>query len=282
MTPSSPAPRRRRAAFLDFDGTLAENGVVPRVQAEAVLRARRAGHAVLLCTGRPGSIVPADVAELFDGLVTSAGGHVRLGADVLRDQRFPAPLARRAVEVLDAHGVVYALEAPEALWCSLANVERLRSRPRPAPTTAPGDRGRGFVDILDAIAVPEDPAATSFAKISLWGSPVTVEQLAAEIGPEIGALPNSISHDDLGSGELHLAEVDKAVGLRVAADALGVPIEDTVAIGDGMNDLAMLREAGTAVAITGSRPEVLAIADLEVPPPAEHGVLTAFERLGML
>lgn len=279
---SSSAPFRRRAAFLDFDGTLAESGIVPRAQAEAVLAARAAGHAVLLSTGRPASIVASDVAALFDGMITSAGGHLRIGQELLRDVRFPAALARRTVELLEAHGAAYALEAPEALWCSASSADRLERRRRGAPVPATGELGRGFADILEAISVPEDPASVSFAKISVWSSPVPIEQLAAEIGPEVGALPNSISEDGRGSGELHLAEVDKVDGLRLAAEHLGVGIEDTVAVGDGRNDLGMLRAAGTAVAIRGSRPEVLAAADMEVAPPSEHGVEEAFARLGML
>ncbi|MFI8778553.1 HAD hydrolase family protein [Brachybacterium paraconglomeratum] len=280
--PSS-APFRRRAAFLDFDGTLAESGIVPRAQAEAVLAARAAGHAILLSTGRPASIVASDVAALFDGMITSAGGHLRIGEELLRDVRFPAALARRTVEVLEAHGAAYALEAPEALWCSASSADRLKSRRRGVPVPAAGELGRGFADILEAISVPDDPASVSFAKISVWSSPVPIEQLAAEIGSEVGALPNSISEEDgRGSGELHLAEVDKADGMRLAAEHLGLGIEDTVAVGDGPNDLGMLRAAGTAVAIRGSRPEVLAAADMEVAPPSEHGVEGAFARLGML
>ncbi len=279
--PSS-VPVRRRAAFLDFDGTLADRGIVPRAQAEAVLAARAAGHAVLLCTGRPASIVAEDVAALFDGMITSAGGHVRIGGDLLRDVRFPAELGRRTVEALEAHDAAYALEAPEALWCSVSATAQLERRRAEAPVPGEGERGRGIVDILEAIRVPEDLASVSFAKISVWSSPRPIEDLAAEIGPEVGALPNSISQDGRGSGELHLAEIDKADGLRLAAEHLGVHLEDTVAVGDGLNDLGMLRAAGTAVAIRGSRAEVLAAADLEVAPPAERGMEEAFARLGML
>ncbi|WP_341856978.1 HAD hydrolase family protein [Brachybacterium sp. GPGPB12] len=107
---------------------------------------------------------------------------------------------------------------------------------------------------------------------------------AARCGDRSGgrAPPNSISEDGRGSGEPHLVEVDKADGPRLAAEHLGVGIEDTVAVGDGPNDLGILRAAGTGVAIRGSRPEVLAAADMEVAPPSEHGVEEAFARLGML
>lgn len=278
---SSSVLSRRRAVHLDFDGTLARAGIMPRAQAEAVRRARAAGHVMVLSTGRPGSIVATDVLELFDAVVTSAGAHVRVGEELLRDVRFPEALARRTVEVLEAAGAAYALEAPEALWCSAASARRLEERRAGVPAPAEGDLGRGVLDILDAVTVPEDLSACSFAKISVWSSRVPVEEIAAQLGDEIGALPNSISEDGRGSGELHLAGIDKADGLHLLAEHLGLPVEETVAVGDGPNDLGMLRAAGTAVVIRGSRPEVLATGDLEIAPPAEHGIEDAFTRLGL-
>lgn len=272
----------RRCVFIDFDGTLAEQGVVPPEHAEAIQRARANGHLVLLCTGRPAAIVAAEVAALFDGVISSAGGHLRISDDVLEDQRFPAELGRRAIEVLLEHDVTFALEAPEALWCSPASSQRLRARMRPPTSgTSPGI-GNGPSDILEAVRAPEDLATCSFAKISLWGSRVPIEQLAALIGPEVGALPNSITTDDTSSGELHQLTVDKADGARRAAEHLGIDLDATIGIGDGMNDLGMLRAVGTAVAIVGAPEEVRAAADLEVPGPRSRGIVEAFERLGLL
>lgn len=273
----------RRYVFIDYDGTLAHQGVTPAAHAEAVRRARENGHVILLCTGRSASIIAPEVAALFDGVVASAGGWIRVGEEILEDRRFPVPLGRRAVEVLQSHDVPFVLETPDALVCTPRSAEELRSRVDPAaPAPAAGSLGRGIQDLVEAIAVPEDPVACSFAKISVWGSPVRVEDLAEEIGPEVGALPNSIQ-DEISSGELHLRAVDKADGVRRVAEHLGVDLSATVGIGDGMNDLGMLRAVGTAIAIHGAPRTVLEAAEGEtVPGPLEHGIVVAFERLGML
>lgn len=269
----------RRCVFIDFDGTFAEQGVAPLAHASAVRRARAKGHAVLLCTGRPASIVAPEVAALFDGVIASAGGWIQLDGELLEDRRFPEGLGRRAVEVLLGHDVPFVLETPEALLCTPRSAEELRGRVRP---TVPEGLGNGVQDLIDAISVPEDPAAHSFAKISVWGSPIRVEQLAQEIGPEVGALPNSIS-DEISSGELHLLAIDKADGVRRAAEHLGFDPAATVGIGDGMNDVGMLRSVGTALAVEGSAAPVLAAAGGQsIPVPRQHGIVTAFERLGML
>src|SRR5699024_246587 len=174
----------------------------------------------------------------------------------------------------------FSLETPEALLCTPRSARELHARVRP-PLPEDGV-GNGLQDLLDAISLPEDLATASFAKISLWGSPIRVEQLAAEIGPEVGALPNSIT-DDTSSGELHLRAVDKADGVREVAAHLGMDRASAVGIADGMNVLGMLRVTGTALAVDGAPAAVLEAADgVGVPGPLEHGIVTACERLGML
>ena len=280
--PTTPAPSDRRAVFLDFDGTLAEQGVVPAAQVEAVRAVQANGHPVMLSTGRAESIVAPAVLDLLDGSVCSAGAHVRLADEVLLDERYPEALGRRAVEVLLAHEVPFVLEAPEALYCSDAMAQWIRRRSDERPPAPAGSIGNGTKDLLDAVVVPEDLAACSFAKIALWRSPVTVEQLAAEIGEEVGALPSSTSQVDGSAGELFLRHLDKAGGVRTLAARLGVDMDATIGAGDGMNDLGMLRATGTSIAIEGAPAPVLEAADLVVPGPLDAGPALAFERLGLI
>lgn len=64
----------------------------------------------------------------------------------------------------------------------------------------------------------------------------------------------------------------KAALLRDIADEAGVPIEQTVAVGDGANDLAMLEAAGLGVAFN-AKPVVTAVADTSVTVPYLDAVL---------
>ncbi|MGY5763979.1 HAD-IIB family hydrolase [Brachybacterium sp. DNPG3] len=271
----------RRCVLIDFDGTIADQGIVPAAHVEAISRVRAAGHAVVLCTGRSEAIVADEVLALFDGAVTSAGAHMRIGGEVLRDERFPRGVAERIVDVMLEHEVVFALEAPEALYCPPSTRPYLTARPRTVEAR-PGDIGGGIGDLVDAVVEAEDLRSRSFAKIALWGSPVPVDDLAAAVGPELATLPNSIADDGTSSGEIFLRHLDKADGVRRIAEHLGLGIDATIGIGDGMNDLGMLRTAGTAVAVEGSPAPLLEVADLVIPPPARHGLVTAFESLELV
>lgn len=64
----------------------------------------------------------------------------------------------------------------------------------------------------------------------------------------------------------------KATFLRELAAAVGIPMEDTVAIGDGANDLDMIAAAGLGVAFA-AKPVVAAAADLALPGPRLDEVL---------
>lgn len=59
----------------------------------------------------------------------------------------------------------------------------------------------------------------------------------------------------------------------------GIDQHETVAFGNGYNDIGMLEWAQLGIAIEGSPPEVLAVADNIAPPVSEEGVASVLEEL---
>ncbi|MFT3889463.1 MAG: HAD hydrolase family protein [Arachnia sp.] len=260
--------------FLDFDGTLAEHGEVPPAHMEAVAAARRAGHQVFLCTGRPKAFVPDRFLHgIFDGLVCAGGGYVEIDGQVLADIRFPPDVAARTTELLVRHDVMFILEATDRILTSRPSAERLRAFF--ARMTINGD------DALPDIEPHDDLGACSFGKVSIMDSPVMVDDLARLIGPEVGALPSSITGGSGHAGELYLRGVDKSFGIATVERHLGLDRADIIAIGDGMNDLEMIAYAGTGIAVDGAPPEVLAVAQRVIPGPTDEGVARLFTDLGL-
>jgi Cof subfamily protein (haloacid dehalogenase superfamily) len=271
-----------RAVFLDVDGTYADYGVVPDGHVRAVRAARRAGHKVLLCTGRPVSMLPASILGAgFDGLVASAGAYVEVAGNVLLDRQFPTDLAARTVAALDAHDAVYILEARDSLYAPPAAALRLRVIIEEHFRRAPDGHTAGSSAILDALSLVPDPAAAPFAKVSVFAAPIPLEHLAAEIGGDIAVVENSIADEGRHAGELYQRGISKADGVAAAIAFLGIDREDTIAIGDGQNDLEMIAFAGVGVAIEGSYPALVALADRTAAPPSREGLVAAFAELGL-
>ena len=73
--------------------------------------------------------------------------------------------------------------------------------------------------------------------------------------------------------------VDKGAALVKLAELANVPITATVAFGDYLNDLEMLRAAGTAVAMENAHPQLKDLADIIAPPNTDNGVSTVLRQL---
>lgn len=93
-----------------------------------------------------------------------------------------------------------------------------------------------------------------------------VEPLARRLGIRFARANGLEVRDGVLTGQLRGPVVDsraKAAALREFAQAQGVPMADTVAVGDGANDLEMLAAAGLGIAFN-AKPVVRAQADVSL------------------
>ncbi|MFJ3488166.1 phosphoserine phosphatase SerB [Leifsonia aquatica] len=93
-----------------------------------------------------------------------------------------------------------------------------------------------------------------------------LDPLGARLGLDHWRANRLAVRDGLLTGEVDGPIIDaaaKAEALREWADAAGVPLRRTLAIGDGANDLLMMAEAGLSIAFN-AKPRVRAEADLVI------------------
>jgi Cof subfamily protein (haloacid dehalogenase superfamily) len=72
--------------------------------------------------------------------------------------------------------------------------------------------------------------------------------------------------------------VNKGESLRFVSERYGVPLDETLAVGDAWNDVPLLDAAGIGVAMGSGPPELLSRADAVVGDVAHDGVAEAIER----
>jgi Cof subfamily protein (haloacid dehalogenase superfamily) len=72
--------------------------------------------------------------------------------------------------------------------------------------------------------------------------------------------------------EFTTIESDKANALAFLCKRMGIPQGQSVAVGDGRNDVSMLAWAGLGIAVEKSDPEVIAAADRTIPGPGHGGI----------
>jgi Cof subfamily protein (haloacid dehalogenase superfamily) len=259
-----------RALACDFDRTLVwEDGILrPRTLA-AIAHARAAGVHVLIVTGRMWRSVRPYVLEAgIDEPVICYQGAVVVdpaSGRFLRHEPIPLKLAREAIAAVETEGFPLNCYVGDELYV--------------AAHTPESERYARFQDLEvhavgDLLAWLEQPPT----KLVTVGEPELLDEVEARLKARFGgrmfiskSLPYFL--------ELASPNVSKGSGLAFVAEHLGFPLEQTIGIGDGENDVELLETAGFGVAVANAHERILAIADWVCPAAEEEGVAQVIEAV---
>ena len=276
MPPRSPL---RRLLAVDLDGTLVRtDGIVDARDRAALVRARAAGAAVTLASGRLSPTVVALARELdLDTPLLCADGAAlvcpRTGSVLESTALAAAPLAA-LLDALASHGLVPFLGFPGALVGeagALAHAVHLRGWSSAVLAVS---------HLAGAAALHRDVPVLALG----LGPRARVEAAHASAARALGATAELASFT-LGEGapwalRAQPPGVSKGAALARLAARRGVPRRGVAAVGDWLNDLSMLAWAGRSFAM-GQSPEVLrrtAQVVLEATATTGGGVAEAVER----
>ena len=238
---------RPKLIALDVDGTLVSftNEMSPAVK-ETVRAARDAGIHIVIATGRavPGVYDCLDKLDLREGLAVASNGSVTFGVE---------PFEVIKAVTFDASDQVFRLL--EAFPDAMIAVEEVGVGYRVNRHFPTGEiSGRILLsEIEQMVANPVTRVIVRVPDHDVAGFQATVRDIGLEgTNFYIGY-----------SAWLDLAPIgiSKASGLETVTSILGVSPADVLAIGDGNNDVEMLRWAGRGVAMGQAPPDVVAAAD---------------------
>jgi Cof subfamily protein (haloacid dehalogenase superfamily) len=267
-----PAPTAYRLVALDLDGTvMGHDLVIPPAVHEAIGAAHAAGVHVTLATGRMfGATIPfAQQLGIITPLICYQGALIRnpLTDEVLLATNMPGDEAAEAVQLLLDHEIFVLAYIDERLHIAERRAELdhyLSLHPEGAEIVVSDD-------------LPTEVRAAAPTKLLFIAEPPVVTDELIRLEAHFGErLMITRSHQLY--GELAAPGIGKGVALERLAAHLGVPREETLAIGDQENDLSMLAWAGLGLAIGNAAPIVREGADAIVPPVHEAGVAWAIRR----
>lgn len=89
------------------------------------------------------------------------------------------------------------------------------------------------------------------------------------------------NHLDLYNGEISIKGITKATGLKQITSYLNIPIEDTIAIGDSLNDLDILQEAGLSICMGNGADECKKTADFVTKDISDDGLAYALKHFNL-
>lgn len=268
---------------LDLDGTLFNNS--SRISAgnlAAIKEACSQGVYVVLSTGRPYQGLPFDQIKgsgIAYAITTNGSAVYEIeGKNCIFEDSMPPsltlPIIRHLLTLdihMDAfvHGIAYTPEKCVAAGNKIDAPEVLKKYILETRTRVE--------DIIDFVESNQHNIQKMTLNFYPDANGVLVDRAAAHefllSRPEIECV--SGGYNNL---EFTKRGVDKGVGLHALADYLGIPMSQTMAIGDTGNDVKIIQAAGFGVAMGNATEDVLAVADAVTLTNVEDGVAAALRK----
>ncbi len=258
-----------KAIFFDIDGTLVSfrTHTIPPTTMEAMEALRRKGIRVFINTGRPRISMVKAVGHLdFDGYITLNGAHIFTAdqTDIHKDC-IPQPDIAQLVNYHRQHPETPFVFVDKNGWnithenADVREVAALVHESVPPVLPIEEAMNREVLQIIGYF--PKEMDADIFRNVLPHCTPMRWHPLFADI---------------IASGN------SKSRGIDIVARHYGFRLEETMAFGDGGNDIPMLSHAGIGVAMGNAAPEVQASANYVTTSVDDDGILNALRHFHLL
>lgn len=256
-----------QAIFLDVDGTLVsfKTHQVPDSAHKALLEAHNRGVRLFIATGRAATDLEI-VSEIpYDGVAALNGAEcVMRNGEAVSQHRIPKADFLRALACSEEFGFPVALELNEGIFVNrITPVVEAWTHLVAHPVSLQPDLTALF-DRVDCCQMcfffdekQERQVMTAFPDL-----------IATRWCPLFA--------------DINVRGIDKATGMAEFAARFGFTVDETMAFGDGGNDIAMLQAAGIGVALGNARDEVKHAADYVTTGVDHHGIRRALEHFGVI
>ncbi|MBV9874555.1 MAG: HAD family phosphatase [Verrucomicrobia bacterium] len=268
-----------RLFAIDVDGTLLDRAHRLRSEVkEAVNRLASSGVKVVLATARsPQAVV--EIVKQFDfapSLICFSGGWIgeldaesRHPANVRLDLRLPLDIARSIVSLAINQGVEPNVFTPDSWRVRkltdeiTEEIEIVNLQPVVSDELLAGDIEPSKIMLISRL----DIADTALPSIER-----SIRSLSA-------IAVSTITYSKRNYLEILPVDVNKAKAIAALSQFLGVDRSEVAGVGDGLNDLEMLSEAGFAIAMGNASDRLKTAADLVVGSNDEAGVAQAVTEI---
>ncbi|MCD7971941.1 MAG: Cof-type HAD-IIB family hydrolase [Candidatus Azobacteroides sp.] len=255
-----------KAVFFDIDGTLVsfKTHKVPTSSVEAIHNLRRQGIKTFIATGRHPLAINNLGKLRFDGYVTINGGFCLLGQKVIYRNTIPTTEIETLIhyqKTIESFPVVFVQE--NELFINYYNetvyeIFELLNFPPPPIQSLEKALDSPVFQIIAFFHTEQEKTIMSHlpeCESTRWNS------LFTDIIPKGGS---------------------KSVGIEKIIHHLGISIEETLAFGDGGNDIDMLQHVGYGIAMGNAEEKVKKVADYVTDTVDKDGIYKALEYLHIL
>jgi Cof subfamily protein (haloacid dehalogenase superfamily) len=260
-----------KALFFDIDGTLVSFNTheIPVSTIDALTAAKAKGIHIFISTGRPAAIInnlsALQERNLIDGYITMNGGYCFVGEEVIYKSAIPQADVQALMDYCSAHNYPCIVVGEKDI-CTCQHADIVNEI---------------FHDFLKVDILPvKTPEEAIQGKEIFQMTPFITEEQEREVLP-------SIPHCEIGRWYPAFADVTakgntKQRGIDEIIRHFGIRLEETMAFGDGGNDISMLRHAGIGVAMGNAQDDVKASANYVTSSVDENGIANALKHFGVV
>ena len=258
----------------DLDGTLANmDGQISDESVAAINRARDAGILVVVATGRMPHLVERFLDRLDITTEPVIGGQGAMityrDGTVLRKLTIDPELIRQGAAIGRKHGAAIAY---------FTDHELIMDRPAFGPEQDADWMGNSLRYHPDPMSQLEGDLIKI---INFHPDPKAVPDMLADMQATLGSKAD-ITRSHRWFVEVCAQGADKGSALAWLCQTLDIDRNAVLAVGDGGNDVSMLRWAGMSAAPASGDPGAIAAAKWTAPPIDEHPVVAALAHFGNL
>ncbi len=235
-----------RLIALDMDGTLLGNDhQVSETNKEAIIKAREKGIEVIISTGRHYQTSSLIAKELdIHYLITVNGSEIwTMTGDLIARQTIDAQIIEKLIKLKEEHQT----------WAWLSSIDNIW-------------RGEG----------PEDVLTHQWLKFGFdTEDPETKKKImeVIESWEEV-----ELSNSSPTNIEVNAVGVNKAAAIEVVCERLGITMSQVMAMGDSLNDIKMIEQAGLGIAMGNAQETVKEVADWQTTSNDQDGVAHAIKE----
>ena len=255
-----------KAVFLDIDGTMVSFQAhhVPENTRKALHEARNNGLKLFVATGRHSSDIIHLGGLVFDGYMTLNGAICQVGNEVI---------FKKAIPQEDIAAFIRYEEEIEPIPCFFVEEDKVSINREDALIT----------QMMDMVEFSPRQLVPSHAFLHKEIFQLTAFFPAEREFELLKHFPNcELSRWYPTFADLVARGVDKSVGLEKIGAYCGFSADEMMAIGDGGNDISMIRYAGIGVAMENANDEVKSAANYITTSVENDGVGNALRHFGLI
>ena len=279
-----------KCIFLDIDHTIIDNSkdIIPESTVLAIKQAKKNGHKLFICSGRPHPCVDDRVLSLpVDGFISSAGADIRYNGKIIVKHTVPDNLAINLITNLLNNNISLKVDCINSSHAFLTGQDFVKKENKyHLKNLSEFEQLEYFkkhkIYLNSSVNELIENNISDYAKFTVFANTESeIKNQLVKLDKEFKYYVSRFPEGDC-FGEITYLDTNKSSGIREIINYLKIPLEITISIGDSVNDIDMIEYTKIGVAMGNACDKLKNAADYITDDIDKDGLYKAFKHLNII